>query len=380
MLIQSKKIWIADQFTSAIIEVTEDKITNILPYGSVSPDVDYGDLRIVPGFLDIHCHGAYGFDTNDANEEGLRNWTKKIPGEGVTGFLPTTITQSEEVLTKAVANVAKVMEDGYEGAEILGIHFEGPYLDMVYKGAQPEQYIVKPSVEQFKHYQEAARGKIRYVTLATETDEDFALTHYLTRNGVTVSIGHSAATYEQAVMAYAHGARSMTHVYNGMSPFNHRANGLVGAAYRIRTMYGEIICDGNHSTLAALNNYFTSKGPDYCIMVSDALMAKGSPVGSRYLFGGNEIEIYPDGSAHLIPSETLAGSTLQLNQGLRILVEEAMVPFNHAINSCTINPARCIGVDNRKGRIGIDMDADLVVLEPDYQVHQTYCMGKPQLS
>lgn len=380
MLIQSKKIWIADQFTSAIIEVTEDKITNILPYGSVSPDVDYGDLRIVPGFLDIHCHGAYGFDTNDANEEGLRNWTKKIPGEGVTGFLPTTITQSEEVLTKAVANVAKVMEDGYEGAEILGIHFEGPYLDMVYKGAQPEQYIVKPSVEQFKHYQEAARGKIRYVTLATETDEDFALTHYLTKNGVTVSIGHSAATYEQAVMAYAHGARSMTHVYNGMSPFNHRANGLVGAAYRIRTMYGEIICDGNHSTLAALNNYFTSKGPDYCIMVSDALMAKGSPVGSRYLFGGNEIEIYPDGSAHLIPSETLAGSTLQLNQGLRILVEEAMVPFNHAINSCTINPARCIGVDNRKGRIGIDMDADLVVLEPDYQVHQTYCMGKPQLS
>lgn len=380
MLIQSKKVWIADQFTAAVIEVTGDKITSILPYGSVSADVDYEDLRIVPGFLDIHCHGAYGFDTNDANEEGLRNWTKNIPGEGVTGFLPTTITQSEEVLTKAVANVAKVMEDGYEGAEILGIHFEGPYLDMVYKGAQPEQYIVKPNVEQFKHYQEAAKGKIRYVTLATEADEDFALTHYLAKNGVTVSIGHSAATYEQAVMAYAHGARSMTHVYNGMTPFNHRANGLVGAAYRIRTMYGEIICDGNHSTLAALNNYFTSKGPDYCIMISDALMAKGSPVGSRYLFGGNEIEIYPDGSAHLIPSETLAGSTLQLNQGLRILVEEALVPFNYAINSCTINPARCIGVDDRKGCIRVGMDADLVVLKPDYQVRQTYCMGKPQLS
>lgn len=379
MIIQSKKVWIADQFTAAAIEVTEGKITDILPYGSVSADVDYGDLRIVPGFLDIHCHGAYGFDTNDANEEGLRNWTKNIPGEGVTGFLPTTITQSEEVLTKAVANVAKVMEDGYEGAEILGIHFEGPYLDMVYKGAQPEQYIVKPSVEQFKHYQEAAKGQIRYVTLATEADEDFALTHYLTENGVTVSIGHSAATYEQAVMAYAHGARSMTHVYNGMTPFNHRANGLVGAAYRIRTMYGEVICDGNHSTLAALNNYFTTKGPDYCIMISDALMAKGSPVGSRYLFGGNEIEIYPDGSAHLIPSTTLAGSTLQLNQGLRILVEDALVPFNHAINSCTVNPARCIGVDDRKGRIGVGMDADLVVLEPNYQVHQTYCMGKPQL-
>ena len=131
MLIQSKKVWIADQFIPAIIETEKEKIINIYPYNSRTADVDYGDKRIVPGFLDIHCHGAYGFDTNDANEEGLRNWTKNIVSEGVTGFLATTITQSEEVLTKAVANVAKVMEDGYEGAELMGIHFEGPYLDMV---------------------------------------------------------------------------------------------------------------------------------------------------------------------------------------------------------------------------------------------------------
>lgn len=379
MLIQSKKVWIADQFVPAVIEMDNGKITDILPYGSKPVDVDYGDKRIVPGFVDIHCHGAFEFDTNDANEEGLRNWTKNIVAEGVTGFLATTITQSEEVLTNAVANVAKVMEEGYEGAEILGIHFEGPYLDMVYKGAQPEQYIVKPTIEQFERYQAAAKGHIKYITMATETDEDFALTRYLTEHGVVVSIGHSAATYEQAVMAYAHGARSMTHVYNGMTPFNHRANGLVGAAYRIRTMYGEIICDGNHSTPAALNNFFMSKGPDYSIMVSDALMAKGTPVGSKFIFGGNEIVIYPDGSAHLTSTGGLAGSTLKLNQGLRILVEEAMVPFNYAINSCTINPARCIGVDDRKGLIGVGMDADLVVLDTDYSVIQTYCMGEAKL-
>ena len=379
MLIQSKKIWIADQFVPAIIEMRNGKITEILPYESKPVDVDYGDKRVVPGFLDIHCHGAFKFDTNDANEEGLRNWTKNIVAEGVTGFLATTITQSEEVLTKAVANVAKVMEDGYEGAEILGIHFEGPYLDMVYKGAQPEQYIVKPTIEQFERYQAAAKGHIKYITMATETDDDFTLTRYLTEHGVVVSIGHSAATYEQAVMAYAHGARSMTHVYNGMSAFNHRANGLVGAAYRIRTMYGEIICDGNHSTPAALNNYFMSKGPDYCIMISDALMAKGTPIGSKFMFGGNEIVIYPDGSAHLTSTGKLAGSTLKLNQGLRILVEEAMVPFNYAINSCTINPARCIGVDDRKGMIKVGMDADIVVLDADYSVIQTYCMGEAQL-
>ena len=379
MIIQSKKVWLADQFIGAAIEMNDGKITGVFPYGTKEVDVDYGDKRIVPGFIDIHCHGAFGFDTNDANEEGLRAWTKGIVTEGTTALLATTITQSEEVLTKAVANVAKVMEEGYEGAEILGIHFEGPYLDMVYKGAQPEQHIVKGTIEQFERYQKAAKGNIKYITMATETDDDFVLTQYLANNGVVVSIGHSAATYDQAVMAWANGAKSMTHVYNGMTPFNHRNNGLVGASYRLRTMYGEIICDGNHSTTAALNNYFMSKGPDFSIMVSDALMAKGSPAGSKFIFGGNEIEIYEDGSAHLTSTGGLAGSTLRLNEGLRILVEEAMIPFNYAINSCTINPAKCLGIDDRKGSIMVGKDADIVVLDTDYSVIQTYCKGDAKL-
>ena len=379
MIIQSKKVWIADQFIPAIIEMDGGKIISIGAYGSKSADVDYGEKRIIPGFIDVHCHGAYEFDTNDAHEEGLRNWAKNIVSEGVTAFLATTITQSEEVLTKAVANVAKVMEDGYEGAEILGIHFEGPYLDMKYKGAQPEEHIVAPTIEQFKRYQEAAKGNIRYITMATETDKDFELTRYLAENNVVVSIGHSAATYEQACLAYANGAKSMTHVYNGMTPFNHRANGLVGAAFRLRTMYGEIICDGNHSTPAALNMYFMSKGPDYSIMVSDALMAKGTPIGSRHIFGGNEILIYPDGSAHLTKIDSLAGSTLKLNNGLRILIEEALVPVNYAINACTLNPANCLGIADRKGSIRVGKDADIVVLDDDYSVIQTYCMGQPKL-
>lgn len=379
MIIQSKKIWLADQFVAGQIEIVDGKIVGIYDYDEKEVDKDYGDNRVLPGFIDIHCHGAYGFDTNDAKEDGLRYWLRNIVNEGVTALLPTTITQSEEVLTNAVANVAKVVEEGYEGAEVLGIHFEGPYLDMVYKGAQLEQHIVKPTIEQFKKYQKAANGLIKYITMATETDEDFALTRYCAENGVVVSIGHSAATYEQAVRAYAYGARSMTHVYNGMTAFNHRANGLVGGAYRIRNMYGEIICDGNHSTLAALNNYFTSKGPNYSIMVSDALMAKGSPVGSKFIFGGNEIEIYPDGSAHLTSTGGLAGSTLKLNQGLKILIEEALVPVNTAINSCTINPARCLKVDDHKGAIGVGYDGDLVVLDKDYEVIQTYCKGKEMI-
>ena len=375
MIIQSKKVWFADQFVEAQIEVKDGKIVDIYEYGTHPVDCDYGDNRILPGFIDVHCHGAYGFDTNDAKEDGLRYWVRNIVDEGVTALLATTITQSEEVLTNALKNVAKVVEDGYEGAEILGVHFEGPYLDMKYKGAQPEQYIVKPTVEQFKKYQEAANGLIKYITMATETDDDFALTRYCAENGVVVSIGHSAATSKEAVQAFAHGARSMTHVYNGMTPFNHRANGLVGAAYRMKSMYGEIICDGCHSHLAALNNFFTAKGRDYSIMISDSLRAKHCPPGGNYELGGHPIEIGEDGLARLKGTDTIAGSTLNINKGLRILVEEAMVPFDAALNSCTINPARVLRVDDRKGKLTAGYDADIVVLEDDYAVAQTYCKG-----
>lgn len=376
MIIQSKRVWVLGQFIEAQLEVENGTIVNVLKYGEKPVDEDYGDKRIVPGFIDIHTHGAYGWDTNDATEDGLRNWMKHITEEGVTAILPTTITQTEEVLTKAVANVAKVVKDGYEGAEILGIHFEGPYLDMKYKGAQPEQCIVKPDVEQFKRYQKAANGLIKIITMATEKDEDFKLTKYCAENGVVVSIGHSAATYDEASMAIANGAKSMTHVFNGMTPFHHRDPGLVGAAMRFRDTYGEIICDGNHSTPAALNDYFTAKGRDYAIMITDALMVKGLPVGTKVLFGGNEIELYPDGSAHLTGAKSLAGSTLKVNEGLKVLVEKALVPFDTALNSCTLNPARLLEVDDRKGKLVAGHDADMVVLNDDYSVEMTYVKGE----
>lgn len=379
MLIQSKRVWVANQFIEAQIEIEDKKITAIHPYGSKPVDVDYGSKRIVPGFLDIHTHGAYSWDTNDATENGLETWLENIVKEGVTGLCPTTITQSEEVLTNAVRHVADVYKTNPKGAEILGIHFEGPYLDMKYKGAQPPEHIVQGTVEQFKRYQEAADGLIKIITMAPEHDPDFTLTKYLSENGVVVSIGHSNSTYEEAALAVANGARSMTHVYNGMSPFNHRNNGLVGSAFRFRDVYGEVICDGNHSTPAALNIFFESKGRDYAIMVTDSLMAKGNPVGSKFMFGGHEIEIYPDGSAHLTEIDSLAGSTLKVNEGLKVLVEKAQVPFDAALNSCTLNPARLLRIDDHKGKLCAGYDADIVVLEDDYTVNQTYCRGIAQL-
>lgn len=379
MIIQSRRVWVAEQFLPMQIEICQRKITGIYPYGEKKVDKDYGTKRIVPGFIDLHTHGAYGFDTNDATEEGLRHWMAHIPEEGVTAILPTTVTQMPEVLKKAVKNVAKVVEEGYEGAEILGIHFEGPYLNMDYKGAQPPEAIAEPSVEEFQSYQEAAKGLIRYITLAPERDKDFALTKYCRERGVVVSMGHSGASYEEAMLAIANGASSMTHVYNGMTPYHHRNPGLVGCALRARDIYGEVIGDGHHSHPAALNNFFQTKGKDHAILITDSLCVKGADKDKDYQLGGHEIELSEEGLALLKGTNTIAGSTLRMNQGLRILVEEALVPFDEALASCTINPARCLGIENRKGRIVAGNDADLVVLEEDYEVCQTYCMGQEML-
>ena len=375
MILQSKRVWIGGQFMAAQLEVEDGKIVRILPWGEKTADEDYGEKRLVPGFIDVHTHGAYGFDTNDGEPGGLRDWMRRIPEEGVTAILPTTVTQMPDVLSKAVANVARVVEEGYEGAEILGIHFEGPYLDMEYKGAQPPEAIAKPTVEQFRMYQEAAHGLIKYITMAPEHDPEFALTRYCSSHGVVVSMGHSSATYDQALMGIANGAMSMTHVYNGMTPYHHRKPGLVGTAFRVRDIYGEIICDGCHSHLAALNNYFAAKGRDYAIMISDSHRAKHCPPGGDYELGGHPIEIGEDGLARLKGTDTIAGSTLYMNRGLKILVEDAMVPFDAALNSCTLNPARALRVDDRKGRLAAGCDADIVVLEDDYDVVQTWCKG-----
>lgn len=192
-------------------------------------------------------------------------------------------------------------------------------------------------------------------------------------------MGHSSATYEQALMGIANGATSMTHVYNGMTAYHHRDPGLVGAAFRVRDIYGEIICDGCHSHLAALNNYYAIKGRDHAIMITDSLCPKHCPVGMDFQLGGHSIEIRENGLAYLKGTNTISGSTLRANKGLKILVEDAMVPFDSALNSCTINPARCLGVDDRKGRLVAGCDADMVVLRDDYDVVQTYCRGRAML-
>lgn len=373
MIIQSKNVYIDDSFEEKQLEIENGKIINIYPYNTKHVDKDYKDNRIVPGFIDVHCHGYGGYDTNDATKDGLKNWLKDVTSEGVTALCPTTITQSKEILTNALINIDQVKKENPIGAEIIGAHFEGPYISKEYKGAQPEEYIVKPSVEEFKEYQDKSHNIIKIITLAPEEDENHELLKYCVKTGVNVSLGHSAASYEESINALKDGATCFTHTYNGMSRFNHRENNMVGAALGSDS-FAECICDGHHSTINSLRIFFRCKGKNG-IMMSDGLMTKGLPVGTKMLFGGQEIEMKDDDTCRLTSTGNFAGSILRINNGLKILVEEAHVPFEVAISSCTSAPARYLHVDDRKGYIKENYDADLVVLDDNYKVLTTYAKG-----
>jgi len=375
MIIQSTRIWILEQWLAAQLEIQEGKISRILKLNTLPVDKDYGQAKILPGFIDTHCHGAFGFDTNDANPNGLRDWLKKAPEEGLTSLCPTTITQSETVLIKALESVAAVYTSKPQGTQIVGIHFEGPYLNVTYKGAQPEPYIVKPNLNQFARYQKAAQNLIKIITVAAEEDKDFEFIRTVSAQGVAVNIGHSSATYEQALFAFANGAKGVTHAFNGMTPLNHREPGLAGAALRLNSTFSELICDGVHVSFPVMNLLYQAKGKDRLVMVTDALCAKGVGIG-RYEFGGQMIDIKADGGAYLADTTKLAGSTLKFNMGLKNVIEKAQVNEVSAINSTSLNPARLLGIDQHKGKIETHYDADLVVLDDAYEVLETYVAGK----
>ena len=379
MIIQSKRVYVDHRFIPAQLEIDEGKIFNILPYNEKKIDIDYGNDRILPGFYDIHTHGYYGYDTTGGDKEGLIRWMEHLPKEGVCGFCPTTLTQSKKLIIESLKTVVEVKKQKLEGTQILGVHLEGPFINTKYKGAQPEKYIIAPSIEIFDEFQDAARGLIKIVTLAPEMDKNFELISYLYFKGVNPSIGHTDATYETCMKAIENGARGYTHTYNAMSPFTHRKNGAVGAAFNSENTYAEIIGDGVHSTFDAIRIFFKQKGM-YGIMVTDSLLTKGLPPGTRTKFGGQVIENYPDGSAHLVDGKkSLAGSTLKFNEGLRNLIEYAHVPTKQAIAAVSENPAKYLGLGNHKGKIKESYDCDLVVLDDDYHVIQTYCQGKAML-
>ena len=233
MVIQSERVWLYGSFFPAHIIVANGRILDIKMGLIPDVDYDYGQRRIVPGFIDIHAHGGWNYDSNENDPAGLRRWASNWPREGVTAFCPTTVTDVHPILISALRNIANVMLAPPAGAEILGIHLEGPFLNPFYRGAQPEKAIRQASLDDFIAYEQAAEGQIVAITLAPEMDPGHTLIRSCKEKNIVVSMGHSDASFDQTLEAMKNGAISVTHVYNGMAKYSNREPGRLGAGWRL---------------------------------------------------------------------------------------------------------------------------------------------------
>lgn len=378
MIIQSKNVWINEQFQPAQVEVSEQRIVAILPYNEKAVDKEYGANRILPGFIDIHDHGWHGGDANHANHEFIKEWQAYLPEEGITAFLPTTSTTFPKDLEHSFEVIGSFIEEdqGTNGAQIIGIHAEGPMISEEFRGSHNPELLVKPSVETFKKWQELAKGHIKLMTLAPENDVENALTTYCHEHDVVISIGHTAATYEQAMAAVEAGAKSFTHTFNGMEDISHRKPTAVVAALDSEETFAEIIADGVHVDYSLVRVLAKLKGKDYLIAVTDSIWAKGCQPGV-YPKPEKGIEMVIDEQNVVrLANGKLAGSTNHLNNMVRNLVEKALLPEVIAINSVTKNPARLLNVNESMGEIKLGILGNFTIIDEKYEVLETLVNGE----
>lgn len=369
MIIQSKKVWLRDAFRPAQLEFQNGKIVQICEYGQQTPDVDYGERCLLPGFIDAHTHGHMGVDSALADVTAMAKWQRELPKEGVTAFMATTATESEPDNLATFRRLAPAVGEN-EGAEVLGIYMEGNFINPACKGAHDERLIAKPNVEQLKRYIDAAQGKIKRMILAVELDEDFQVLRYALSHGIRVSLGHSAAPYETARRAVELGADAITHTYNGMKQLHHREPSLLGVAFTMNEVYTEIIADGHHVSWPAVQMLCRAKDENHLVLVSDASPLKGYdgplPPG---------IHIDAEGQFRT-DSGALCSSSLRINDGVRNLIQYGGASYVQAIHAATLAPAKMLGVAERKGSLQVGKDADVAVTDENFRVMHCYCRGK----
>ncbi|WZL73021.1 N-acetylglucosamine-6-phosphate deacetylase [Clostridiaceae bacterium 35-E11] len=359
---------------NAWLKITGEKIVDFGVGDKFKEAIDLKDKMVVPGFIDQHIHGAKGFDTMDATIESLENIAIALSKEGVTSFLATTITQSEENICKALKNAASYIDQyNYKGAEVLGIHLEGPFVSKEYAGAHIPMFIQSPSVAQFKKYQKAAGNHIKIVTLAPEEDDAYQLITYLQENHVVASIGHSNAKYEEVEQAVKHGATNITHCYNAMRGIHHREVGVLGAAMLLEPLKAEIICDGIHVQKEAVRLLYHQKKEKGMILITDAMRAKGLKEGT-YELGGQSIVVKENEAR--TEKGNLAGSVLFMEAGIKNIIDYTGCTLLEVVKMASENPAKQIGIYHRKGSIQQGKDADLVILDKHYHIHMSICRGQ----
>ena len=360
------------QFVREDVLVTDGKIAAIGPH---SPEgcqvVDLAGMRLAPGFLDLHTHGGDNVDVNAATAEDFVKIGRFFAKHGTTGWLCSILTDTEEHTLWSIAQERQAMAVPADGAQLLGIHLEGPFLSPEYKGAMPEHLLRKGDAALFRKYQQAAEGSVRYLTVAPEVEGVVDMIREISGE-VTVAIGHSGADYETAIRAIEAGAAACTHTFNAMGLFHQHRPSIMGAVLE-RPVYCEAICDGRHLHPGTVRMLLACKGWDRVVAVTDSIQAAGLPDG-RYKLGVNDV-VVEDGDAKLASNGVRAGSTLTTGQALKNLAAFTGEPLERVLPLLTCNPARLIGLEDRKGSITPGKDADLVVLDGALDVTQTYVSG-----
>jgi N-acetylglucosamine-6-phosphate deacetylase len=365
-----------EEILDSVMTVEDGRITGIshrdeahIPPGAT--DYVASGMTVIPGFVDVHIHGAGGRDVMEATPEALDKITATVARFGTTSMVATTVTAPIDATCKSLAGIAKYIraqkpagERTRFGAEILGVHLEGPFIAHARRGVHPPESIAPPSVPVFKQLVEAADGLVKMVTVAPEIPGAMELIAEAVKMGIVVGIGHTDATYEQARKAIEAGARHGVHVFNAMRPFTHRDPGVIAAILTDTEVTAEIIADNVHVAPPAMQVLLGTKGFDTVIAISDGISATGMPDG-RYRLGEFEVNV-KDGVARSAEGN-LAGSTLTLDRALRNLVGLG-VPFADAVRMATVLPARRLGVAGKKGILVVGADADIAVLRPEMKL------------
>ena len=333
------------------------------------------DSTAIPGFVDVHIHGAGGRDVMEADEAALRVITGKLAAFGTTSILATTVTASADDTCRAVEGISSYitgqLQTNLARAEVLGIHFEGPFLSSERRGVHPAEFLQLPSAELLQRFLQATNGNARILTIAPELLGAMPCIDAARSLGMVVSIGHTDATYEQARAAVAHGAHHATHVYNAMRPFSHRDPGVIGAVLTTPEVTAELIADGVHVDEIAMKMLLQAKGAEKVILISDGTSATGMPDG-KYMLGGLEVTVI--GGVCRDSGGRLAGSTLTLDRALRNIVKLG-APIEDAVRMLTLNPATLLGIEFKKGALRTGADADIVLLNEALQIEKVWARG-----
>jgi N-acetylglucosamine-6-phosphate deacetylase len=339
--------------------------------GEISRRIDAGGQALLPGFIDLHVHGAAGHEVMDADPEGLRSMARYYAQHGVTSFLATTWTASRANISSALEAVHEALGPVSGGATILGAHLEGPYLNPRKTGAQDERLIRRAGREEALEFLDS--GLVRLLALAPEFPENLWLIDECARRGITVSAAHTEAGLEELTVAVEHGLRQATHCFNAMRPLGHRDLGTVGAVMALPQINAELIADSIHVHPAAMKILVDVKSPAGVILITDAIRGAGMPEGD-YAIDERTVTIR-DGAVRL-PSGSLAGSILTMDRALKNIVQASGRPLAEAWPMSSLNAARATGLSARKGSLEAGKDADLVLLDEDYRVKLTVAEGE----